>query len=389
MSIFLKDLDDITEADIRVLIENQVSENRQLEYKRDLPGNTDSEKKEFLADISSFSNASGGNIIYGLEEKDGIPKSIKGITSSNVDQDIARLNSIIQSGLSPRIPGLRMKVLSFTGVNNLLIIRIPRSWVLPHMVSFQNYSRFYSRNINGKYPLEIQEIKSLFIASQNIVEKVRNFRAERIGNIIAEETPIPVEKGAKIVLHIIPLNAFELERVFDLSIVQNWPQPIYTNGWSGRYNFDGYFTFSTIRKETIADTYVQFFRNGIVEAVETFLLSGENKIIPSIEYELELLRRTTDYLKTLRELSVEPPIIIMLSLIGVKGYAMSAEGYWRPDRTPTIEKDVLTIEPVVMEKYEDDLQIIFKPIFDSVWNAAGWPRDENYKEGKWVGQRGR
>jgi hypothetical protein len=44
-----KHLDNITETDITALITNAVSEGRTIDYKRELPGNSDGDKKEFLA----------------------------------------------------------------------------------------------------------------------------------------------------------------------------------------------------------------------------------------------------------------------------------------------------------------------------------------------------
>jgi FkbM family methyltransferase len=50
-----KRLAEITEDDLLALISNGVAEGRVLEYKRDLPGNSDGDKKEFLADSNSKS----------------------------------------------------------------------------------------------------------------------------------------------------------------------------------------------------------------------------------------------------------------------------------------------------------------------------------------------
>ena len=49
-----KRLEDITEEDIENLIMNGEREGKTIEYKRDIPDNTDSSKKKFLASISSF-----------------------------------------------------------------------------------------------------------------------------------------------------------------------------------------------------------------------------------------------------------------------------------------------------------------------------------------------
>ncbi|MDH4241618.1 MAG: ATP-binding protein, partial [Phycisphaerae bacterium] len=64
-----KPFDDIDKNDIDALIAEQVSEAKQLEYKKELPGGTEREKVEFLSDVCSFANASGGHIIYGLGDK--------------------------------------------------------------------------------------------------------------------------------------------------------------------------------------------------------------------------------------------------------------------------------------------------------------------------------
>ena len=69
-----KRFDEITKADIDALVANGVAEGRTLDYKRTLPGGKDDEKREFLADVSSFANAAGGDIIFGVEEDQGIPR---------------------------------------------------------------------------------------------------------------------------------------------------------------------------------------------------------------------------------------------------------------------------------------------------------------------------
>ena len=61
-----KSIDGIKKSDIELLISNQIQESRTIEYKESLPGNSDQDKREFLADISSFANAAGGDLLYGI-----------------------------------------------------------------------------------------------------------------------------------------------------------------------------------------------------------------------------------------------------------------------------------------------------------------------------------
>ncbi len=55
----------------------------------------------------------------------------------------------------------------------MLVIRIPRSYGAPHMVTFQNTSRFYTRNSAGKHQLDVSEIRSAFALSETARSALR------------------------------------------------------------------------------------------------------------------------------------------------------------------------------------------------------------------------
>jgi hypothetical protein len=57
--------DDIGPDDILRLIEDKISERKILEFKQALDIGPDNERAEFLADVSSFANASGGERLRG------------------------------------------------------------------------------------------------------------------------------------------------------------------------------------------------------------------------------------------------------------------------------------------------------------------------------------
>ena len=70
--------------DLMRLLEMKTVEHRTLEYKERLASGNREERAEFLSDISSFANAAGGDILFGIaEERDedgkatGIPGAIK------------------------------------------------------------------------------------------------------------------------------------------------------------------------------------------------------------------------------------------------------------------------------------------------------------------------
>ena len=76
MSLLDIPLNKITEADLSNLISNGIPESPVIDYKRDTYENSDKGKREFLADVSSFANTIGGDIIIGMDEEGALPTAI-------------------------------------------------------------------------------------------------------------------------------------------------------------------------------------------------------------------------------------------------------------------------------------------------------------------------
>ncbi len=394
MSMIQKNIDEITEEDLQALIDNSVLESKSIEYKQSLPGSSDSEKKEFLADVSSFANASGGNLVYGIIEDRNtrVPEILEGLTIKNADQEISRLDSMIRDGIEPRMLGIIIKPIKLSNSKTALIIRIPKSWISPHRVSFKGHDKFYSRSTNGKYPLDVAELRVAFNLSETTTERIRKFREDRISKIFASETPVPFYDTGKIVLHLIPIMSLNPAQSYGINKTASHPEkmrPINSSGGYHRYNLDGFLTHSGGRAGK-SHSYVQLFRSGIIEAVEGLILKRheESLLIPSATYERELIESLSSYLSLLKELNVELPIFVFLALLGVEGYSMSYDRGLFPidEEIHTIDRDVLLLPGIFIESYDVIAEDVLRPCFDSVWNACGLPRSLNYDDtGKWVG----
>jgi hypothetical protein len=274
--------DAIDKGRIEALVANEARENLTLEYKETLPGSGRDDKKEFLADISAFANASGGDIVYGVREKreggraTGIPDKAVGLANINADAEIRRLESLIIVGIEPRISGIRIKAIDGFESGSVILLRIPKSFLSPHMLKLGD-SRFYSRTKAGKQPLDVMQIRSAFSISESLPEKVRRFRDERIARIVAGETPIPLPDRPKIVLHLLPAASLDPSTRVDFSVLtanHKLQEPINTwNGWIPRFNLDGFLVHSNAHQPSVPVTYLQAFRNGALEAVESQLIS--------------------------------------------------------------------------------------------------------------------
>ena len=383
-----KHLDKIDISDLKQLQSNAVSEGKTIEYKKLLPTNSYADRKEFLADISSFSNASGGDLIFGILEENGSPKSIDGLEIENVDEEIRKYENIIRDGIEPRII-FATRAVNVSGKKNIFIFRVNKSWVGPHRVIYEGHDKFYSRNSAGKYALDTNELKSAFNLSQTLTEQINKFKTERITQLISDNLPLPFYDGGKIVLHLIPLESFSPNYRIDLNPIINEPaklKSIYASGWSYRINLESVLSYSGGRNDK-SHSYIQLYRNGIIEAVEGLMLSAERekKYIPSVAYEIELIKSLREFLNLTKELGINMPIVIFLTLIGVNGYEMAVDRMRFWGDYYKIDKDILQLPETLIESYNTEPKDILRPMFDLVWNACGFKRSYNFDEaGNWT-----
>lgn len=226
------------------------------------------------------------------------------------------------------------------------------------------------------------------------MENVRTFRNSRIAHVFSDEIFIPLNANGKILLHLIPVDAFNPLKKFDLHLIEQKLieklTPISLGSLNWRYTFDGFVKYGLDDNGPTHFSYAQFFRGGIIEAMDGSLLEPdlsephEKYIFPS--YEKRLIKAVTQYLKVLKEMEVGLPIFVFVSLLNVKHYSMNIDKnkhyYEEPN---SIDRDVLMLPEVLIENFDVDVPHILKPIFDTIWNACGYSRSRNYNsEGNWI-----
>ena len=382
-----KRFDEITKADIDALLANCVPEGRTLDYKRTLPGGKDDEKREFLADVSSFANAAGGDIIFGVDEDQGVPTVVNGLQGIDPDAENLRLESSIRSGIEPRVPAVQIKAVGGFLAGPVMVLRIPKSWSSPHMVTYKGSSRFFSRTNAGKCQMDVTEIRSAFLFSEAIPERMKRFRDDRLAKIVSGETPVPMEAGGKVVLHILPVSAFSGPPTIDVRAVAAGSHlpPILDGAWDERLNVDGFMACWPMRSDKYS-TYTQLFRSGAVEVVDRFSVIQNERL--ETAYEARLVAGVQKYLKLMNALEIEPPLVFMLSMVGVKGVTLGVAPHFRGSGlVPAIDRDVVLLPDVLVEDLSQHPAKILKPIFDAVWQAAGHAQSCNYDQaGEWKPQ---
>lgn len=383
----------IDEAALQSLRANGVTESPTLEFKRDLYGNTDDAKKEFLKDLSALANTLGGHLVIGLDETDGVAGEIAPIVGDR-DGDVLRLENLARDSIHPRIIGLKIRAVSVTG-GYVIIIRVPKSLHAPHRVSFKGSNRFYGRNGGGAYELSVEELREAFTASSSAIDRARSFHHERVMLIDADAGIQAIARGTGIlVLHLLPLASFGGMTAVDVDQRLNAGglSPIGSSGaLAPRLNFEGF-----VAQELPGPTgsgYTQLFRNGAIEATSAYVVmpvEGRNWVeAPDIEKKLvEALPR---FLATLGRLEVPAPVSVFLTILDAEGayVAMGRNpiGY-RMGPPPPLRHHRLELPTVMVDDLEDlpSTRKLLRPMFDALYNAAGVSRAKMFDEnGEWVG----
>jgi hypothetical protein len=290
----------------------------------------------------------------------------------------------------PRI-AVDIRAISIEETNKkILIIRTKASLEKPHRVIFKGHDKFYRRNSNGKYPMDVDELKVAFLESSSLIERIRNFRKLRVYDIKAGETPYPLlSHSSCIIIHILPLSAFNTSYIINSDTLLEIKEgkhsdsfsPFYPSGWTHRINLEGVVLYSQMN-DNIVRTYTQLYRSGIVEAVESSILSyggkAESKTMPMYFIEDKTMEYVGNTLSFLTKFDFQSPFYVFLSLIGIKDFAVSKpKDRYFLEIEPISVEDLLLPE-VIIESINDNIQHKFRPIFDMIWNASGVSRSLNF-----------
>jgi hypothetical protein len=234
--------------------------------------------------------------------------------------------------------------------------------------------------------MDISEIRAAFAISEQRFDRIRRFRQERIDMLTsrhAELPPIPANKSV-VVLHLLPTTTLDPVPAVDISRLagRQWgPSPGFPDIRSRMhsFNFDGFLVEDFGNDLERPAAYVQFFRSGAVEAarVQHYNYIGST-------FEVTRIRQVKDYLSIQQELELRPPIYVMMTLIGVKGYSLI--GPAGASGQHDIQRDSLLLPECVVDDFDTPMETVLRPAFDMLYQCAGLSRSLSYDEsGNWIG----
>jgi len=401
MNLVETEIEKLTAENFENLVNNKVSESTTLEFKRDSYGDSLNDRKELLKDVTALANTRGGMILIGIDEVDGCASKITPF-SGNVDNEIQRLNDILQSSIEPIISQLEIKAISVNEGKCIIVIKVPASWAAPHRTNFKGVKRFYRRHSSGVYEPDVTELKKMFIASIEHNDQFRYLRHEHINSVRNAEAPVAMPEifSSYMLLQIIPLQSIEHLVHLDLNAydLKNILKPLGGAVGGYQYNIDGFLTF---RSRFIS--YTQLYRNGIIETAtcsiaRKFNGNSESKAINGPSLSADILGGTARYLSVLKNIGIRTPIRVYLTFLDVRNCRFATyydqSGYDQygigEDEALNFRKNDVLLPPVDIMDYGNRFATyeFLRPIMDALWNADNRERCDYYDDnGKWVGHQ--
>ncbi|MEE4565907.1 ATP-binding protein [Paenibacillus polymyxa] len=359
MTTFNKNIDELTIEDLENLKIYQVKEDQQIEYK----GTEIPRPERICATVSSFANTYGGDFYIGIEEKDGIPSEISGVKVTDIDAEELRINNILNNGVEPRIGQYKIKSFKISSEKYVILIRVQRSWLRPHRIS---NNQFYARKSNGKFPMDVHEIKQMFMETEGFSQRYERFKEERVLRCFESFGNQPFS-----LIHFLPISCFDQHFILDLNLKDKLNlKPIASAGWNPRINFNGLYSDSER-----SESQLQLFKNGIVEH-STIRLTREVKI-SLVHVQRVLIEVIYSQISNYKIMNMNDPFYVTMSLYGVKSFTLSSfYDPWNEQSALTEDRLILPeilIDPSMFKDrlLGDDITQLIAPILDSIANAFG------------------
>src|SRR5437868_1533570 len=127
-----------TLSELEDLVRNQVEESVHLDYKESstFAKGIEAIRKDLAKDVSSFANADGGTLVYGMVEENRLPIRLDGGTA-DADWTAERIENIAISNIAPRLNDFEVVQIRTTNARSYYVLAVGKSFRGPHQSTIE------------------------------------------------------------------------------------------------------------------------------------------------------------------------------------------------------------------------------------------------------------
>jgi hypothetical protein len=360
--------------DLQKLVTEQVQEKDTIEYKRDMYGNSDSDKREMLKDITSLANHHGGYLLIGIDEnEEGIPTNIVGIEPNN---DVERITSCCLNSIDKRVIGLDVKDISTGNGRVVIVMSIPESINAPHMVTHSGLYQFWKRHGRQKDRMTIDEIGEAFdrrLSNRNRLERFQFTRNAEILEDIGEKSFMIISAAQAYLRDEVILNSRD-ETLRNL--ILNPPRLQQVN--MGISSGSPYVTINGLRADgrtpfysgdRSVEMYIEVFSNGYIEFGRLLTSEKQYGVVLRSLVEPPLIVDFIAFVQKVYEQYLPlTPIVLSLSILNAKGMWLAIH-YVSEDIREKWQKQHIELKPIYVDDISKQGKSLTREICDRLWQC--------------------
>jgi hypothetical protein len=367
----------ITSARLQAILDARQSETENLEFKSQLPGQSDGERKAFCKAVTGLANGTGGHIVYGLADPSA------GTAAPRIQQWDERtemtLRQVLDGGVDPRVPGVEFVPVQL-GDDLYVVVYVPGSLLAPHMVTLKGSQSFYIRSGPRTVPMDMTQIRQSVLAQHTLRERLRMFTEQRARAIRdGIDFNLTLAKGPYLVLHLTPTAVWDGRSVIDPVLARNYrplASPMFGRGGAThvRFNADGLLSWDVVDGGVAG--YLLAFREGVVEAAMSLKLFVDGEFFRGIDnIEREIVDTTLRTIKLLDSLAISStPLAVCAQFLHVKGLTIVSGGFRGIVPNGAFDRDHLRLPEILLEASPTgrrECAATLRPLFDAIYQAGG------------------
>lgn len=385
VTMLSNNLTEVTTDYLATVCRERWPESQRLDFKRILPVPRDQQwREEFSKDLCALANTEGGDIVFGISERDACADAIEPIASEAQDAAIRRLGQVADARIQPRIVGLQFHAVAVPS-GYVLVLRVPASYAGPHGYLVNDALRFPLRVRTHTTDMTYDQLRTAFDRTATLRDRARAFRQERVQKIISRQTWRNMPAGPLFAMHFVPLQSAAGGELVDVRALYNDYQDFIFRGWSGAsriLHLDGLSVYMPRRDDNPTPAYTQVFRSGALEAVSWMGHTVDDRnIIPGLIAADFIKEAVIRFLASAKKLNLSGPAIIGAVLADIGDFTF---GY-ASQETARADRPHLILPEVWIERAEavEDPESIWRPLADLLWQCFDLETCNAFETQRW------
>jgi hypothetical protein len=210
-----------------------------------------------------------------------------------------------------------------------------------------------------------------------LIRQTLHISDARLEMIRARQGPAASLSSEKLIcMHVVPASAISNDTLLAVNELNTQPTflpPFGSTGFNTDFNGDGLLKIAAGR-DGKTESYLQVFRNGILESVNSQMLVGRGRQdgLPGPAFCRSLGIFLENVIAFLQAVTVPPPVCVLLTFVGVKDAPLLVEanpGY----AIRGFDRDSIRLPEIVLEDFAEtrDPKRLLRPALDVLWQHAG------------------